>query len=431
MSGTRVWTARAGWVLGGDLPPRPNMRIAVEGGRIVGLEPHDGGPVDRDYGDCVVAPGFVNAHTHLEFGLLAEPTPPLATPVSFSEWLRELIADRRAAAASRPLASLRDERRVGVVASLDELARSGATSVGEIARPDWPWETVAGPLDTLVFLELLGLSQTRVEPLLAAAATHLDRAAALPAGARVGLSPHAPYTVHPDLLAGACRISRERRVPLAMHLAESWDELELLRSHSGALVETLREFDAWDPAALPRGLTPSDYLQRLATAERALVVHGNFLGAEDWRDLAECRDRMSVVYCPRTHARFVPSRYPLAAMLAAGVRVVLGTDSRATNPDLDFLAELRWVAASHPEVDRAALLRMATSDAAAALGWRDRGELSVGRRADFVVLQPTFRNTNNPWGWLDDTDWRLADRVFGGSSSVGWQKNEVSEEGPG
>lgn len=437
----RTWTARAGWFLDGNAPPRRNMRIVVDDSRLVAVEPDDGGPTDRDFGDCVVVPGFVNAHTHLEFGTLATPTPPFVDPVPFSEWLRELIATRRAAAKERSAELLRDERRAGVTAGLTELARSGVATVGEIARPDWPDETLDGPPESIVFLELLGLARSRVEPLMTLAKTHLDRAAASrdafrvnaasSAGWHAGLSPHAPYTVHPDLLAGACQLSCAHRVPLAMHLAESWDELELLRSHSGALVETLREFDAWDSAALPRGLTPGDYLQRLATAWRALVVHGNFLAPPDWARLAEWRDRLSVAYCPRTHARFVPTRYPLAEMLAAGVRVVLGTDSRATNPDLDFLSELRWVASRHPEVDRAALLRMATSDAAEAMGLDDRGELTAGRRADFVALREPAGIGGDPWEWLEDASWSVSACCFGGKFLPVIGKNTLSGHRPG
>ncbi|MFM7072432.1 MAG: amidohydrolase family protein [Planctomycetota bacterium] len=463
----RIWTARACWLLDGHAPPRRNVRLTVAGCRLAGVEPHDGGRVDVDYGDCVVAPGFVNAHTHLEFGGLTGPTPPLETPVPFAEWLRELIAARRAAAGERTAESLISERRAGVIAALDELVRSGVTTVGEIARPDWPDQTIGGQPETLVFLELLGLARARVEPLLSLATAHLDRAAvplisyshiapsqsdlsqsgvsecvvSESGGAnrhslsidgaiwpnlwRAGLSPHAPYTVHPELLVGACRLSSERQVPLAMHLAESFEELELLRSHSGGLVETLREFDAWDPTALPRGSTPGDYLRQLATAWRAVVVHGNFLDAADWTFLGEARERMSVAYCPRTHARFVSTPYPLTEMLAAGVRVVLGTDSRATNPDLDFLTELRWVALRYPDLDRIRLLRMATADAAYALGLDDRGWLSAGKRADFVVLRAATGCRTNPWEWLDDTSWTIAGVCLRGELGQVEQKNDI------
>ena len=85
-------------------------------------------------------------------------------------------------------------------------------------------------------------------------------------------------------------------------------------------------------------------LRMLADAPRALVIHGNYLDDEELAFLAANRERMSLVYCPRTHAYFEHPPYPLAKHLKLGVRVALGTDSRASNPDLDLLAEMRHVA---------------------------------------------------------------------------------------
>jgi cytosine/adenosine deaminase-related metal-dependent hydrolase len=126
----------------------------------------------------------------------------------------------------------------------------------------------------------------------------------------------------------------------------------------------------------------------------------------------------------------VPTRYPLIDMLAAGVRVVLGTDSRATNPDLDFLKELRWVALRYPDLDRNRLLRMATADAAYALGLDDRGVLTAGNRADFVVLQPASRCRTNPWEWLDDASWTIASVCVSGILRQVEQKIDISGDCP-
>ena len=96
---------------------------------------------------------------------------------------------------------------------------------------------------------------------------------------------------------------------------------------------------------------------------------------------------MSVVYCPRTHAYFGHAAYPLAKMLAAGVNVVLGTDSRASNPDLNFLEEMRYVAEHHPQISPERIVPMATIHAAQALGLDARvGTLETGKRADLAVV---------------------------------------------
>ena len=96
---------------------------------------------------------------------------------------------------------------------------------------------------------------------------------------------------------------------------------------------------------------------------------------------------MSLVYCPRTHAYFEHPPYPLAESVAAGVRVALGTDSRASNPDLSLLAEMRYVANSHPDVPAETILRMGTRAGAEALG-RDAecGSITPGKLANLVAI---------------------------------------------
>jgi cytosine/adenosine deaminase-related metal-dependent hydrolase len=79
--------------------------------------------------------------------------------------------------------------------------------------------------------------------------------------------------------------------------------------------------------------------------------------------------------------------YPLAELLAAGVRVALGTDSRASNPDLNLLAEMRFVAARFPGIEPHAILRMGTLSGAEALGRAsDAGSISPGKLANLVAV---------------------------------------------
>ena len=137
-----------------------------------------------------------------------------------------------------------------------------------------------------------------------------------------------------------------------MHLAESREELEWIHSNSGPFREILGEAGA---ARSREGQRSSilDYLELLAGASRALVVHGNYLTDEELDFIAARAATMAVVYCPRTHAFFGHQPYPLARMLEMGVPVALGTDSRASNPDLSVLAEMQFVAAHHPDVSAA------------------------------------------------------------------------------
>src|SRR5262249_2045586 len=114
----------------------------------------------------------------------------------------------------------------------------------------------------------------------------------------------------------------------------------------------------------------------------------NYLDRDEIDFLATHRDRMSVIYCPRTHSFFGHQPYPLAEMLAAGVHVAVGTDSRASNPDLRILKELMHVARHHSGISVADVIRLGTLSAAMALGIeREFGSITIGKRAELCVVR--------------------------------------------
>jgi cytosine/adenosine deaminase-related metal-dependent hydrolase len=225
--------------------------------------------------------------------------------------------------------------------------------------------------------------------------------AALEKHLNVGISPHAPYTVHPELLQRLIDSAVARNLPVAMHLAESLEELELLRDNTGPFQQLLADRSMWDPEAIPLGSKPLDYLRVLSQAPRALVIHGNYLSSEEIAFLGENRETMSAVYCPRTHAFFGHSAYPLAKMLEAGVRVPLGTDSRASNPDLNLLSEMRFVAKQFPNLTPETILQMGTLWGAESLGLnQDIGTLEPGKLADLVAIP--CPGSNGPFSTILD-----------------------------
>lgn len=352
-------TAR--WVMPVDGLPLPGAVVTIDGGEIVavGDRRSAAGPVE-DLGDVVLLPGLVNAHTHLEFSGLLHP---LGQPgMELADWIRLVIADRKR--------SDRDPQ-AGIAQGLRENLACGVTTVGDIATAP-----VAPSPHVLAFQEVIGFSAARVDSAFAELEQRLEQ----------GISPHAPYTVHPRLLERLVDLAATRNLPVAMHLAESPSELELLANGTGTMRELLEERSMWDPVAIPRGSTPLDYLRILARAPRSLVIHGNCLSPAEIALLASQRERMSVVCCPRTHEYFQHAEYPLQAMLSDGARVALGTDSRASNPDLNLFDEMRTVARNH-NVSAADVIRMGTLSGAEALGWSNVvGSIAAGKRADLIAV---------------------------------------------
>jgi cytosine/adenosine deaminase-related metal-dependent hydrolase len=257
----------------------------------------------------------------------------------------------------------------------------GVTTIGDITTG-----AATSGADVTHFHEVIGFSQARAESALRVV---VERIKFQPPSnhLRHGISPHAPYTVSQKLLKALVSQACEHQLPVAMHIAESRDELEFLRDGAGAFRELLEDRSMWDPEAVPPGSRPLDYLRMLADAPRSLVIHGNYLNEEELKFLASNRERMSLVYCPRTHAFFFHPPYRLSHALEAGVRIALGTDSRASNLDLDLLAEMRFVLRTHPATDPEEVLRMGTLNGAEALGRaHDVGSITPGKIANLVAL---------------------------------------------
>jgi cytosine/adenosine deaminase-related metal-dependent hydrolase len=377
--------------------------VTIAGPRIaaVGAAPGRGKVVDL--GNVAILPGLINTHAHLDLSDL--PAPLGRRGIGFVEWLGQVVDFRRTRMVpDRPPVAL----------GLEECIRQGTTGLGEIGQPDWPaaaWADAA--LDCTVFQELIGRTADRVTGALELARRHL--AAASGAAWRAGLAPHAPYSVHPELLRGAVALAAAAGAPVAFHLAESREEIDLLQTGGGPLRAFLEALGAWQPGAIRPRTRPLDYLRVLSESPRALVIHGNYLDDEELAFLAGHAARMAVVYCPRTHAWFDHPRWPLEKMLSLGVAVALGTDSRASSPDLSLLAELRTLRARYPALEPRIVLQLGTSRAAAALGYgHEAGTLEAGKIANLAVVGLGDRDAADPHELLLDSDRPVVARYYRG-----------------
>jgi aminodeoxyfutalosine deaminase len=387
------WSLTARWVLPVDGPPVEGGCVIIHGDRITAVEEPGRRTADVDLGDVAVLPGFVNAHTHLDLtGLrgLAPPTP------DFTGWLRQVIAHRRSRSAELVL----DDVQRG----LSESLQSGTTLLGDISADGGSWTALAAaPLRAVVFRELLGLTVERSALVMVDAlrwAHNLPRADTC----RPALSPHAPYSVNAALIRSVGR----NRMLATIHLAETLAEIELLDRHTGLFVPFLQDLGVWKPA----NLAPSvDWvLQRLSRVPNVLIAHGNYLAPD-----APIPRNCSVIYCPRTHAAFGHAPHPFRHFLARGIRVALGTDSLASNPDLSVLNEARFLHQHHPDVPGERLLHIATLAGAEALGWHaETGSLTPGKSADLVAVPLPPGDTADPHRLVFESDLPVRAVLFRG-----------------
>ena len=364
-------TITARWVFPVAGPPLSRGTVTVRRGKIVAVDPHGTRTADENVGNVALVPGLVNAHTHLDLSGARGATPPTDAD-HFPDWLRAVIAFRRARTPEQVSADTR--------AGLAEALRFGTTLIGDIAADGGSWDELASaPVRAVVFREMIGLSEERCEETLTAAREWLTQRKNT-ADCRAGLSPHAPYSVRQEMFAAAGKLCKKGRAPMAVHLAESDAEAELLHLRRGAFVAFLKGLRLWNDAAFALGF--QEVMSECDFGQPRLFIHGNRLPPT-----MRIRKGSAVVYCPRTHAAFGHPPHPFRDFLRRGATVCLGTDGLASNPDLDPLAEARFVRARHPDVPGHVLLKMVTQAGAEALGWGEEcGTLEAGKSADMVAV---------------------------------------------
>jgi 5-methylthioadenosine/S-adenosylhomocysteine deaminase len=206
----------------------------------------------------------------------------------------------------------------------------------------------------------------------------------------LGVSPHAPYTVHDDLMVDAAAFALRERLPMAIHLAESAEEIAFLREGEGPFAEMLR---ARGIPVVRRSHSPVHWLVEMGVlVAQPLLIHCVRVDPTDISFIADAG--CGVAHCPASNAKFGHGVAPVWSMLDAGIRVGLGSDSVASNNQMDLLGEARLAALLQNAVSGRAdamtaeqALELATIGGARALGLDSQiGTLDVGKAADLAAF---------------------------------------------
>jgi len=322
----------------------------------------------RDHDETVLLPALVNTHAHLDLSGLAGQVQPKE---SMAEWIRSLLAAREQL----------DEDHVqeARALALDSLGAYGTGIVGDI-NSSGSFST-GQPNDMVIthtFLEIFGLHTEDLEGALYA----------LPPAARnlladsqegVSLAAHAPYTTSAPLLKQVKEWGTARTKVISIHAAESEEEIHFLRTGQGPMRDLLEERghepDRWEPP----GCGAVTYLERLGFLDHlTLCVHAVHLSKEEIQSLQS--SGAGVCLCPRSNLFIGHGLPPVKQFLQAQISCSIGTDSLASNADLNLFEEMSVLmdkCSISPEV----VLAMATLNGAHNLGMASHyGSLEKGKR---------------------------------------------------
>jgi 5-methylthioadenosine/S-adenosylhomocysteine deaminase len=327
-----------------------------------------------EFDDAAILPGLINTHTHLELTGFEGQVPEREFPA----WIRQL----------RQLKMTRTPAEYVVAArrGLAECYAAGVTTIADTGDSGAVLRVLSEAEGSgIAYQEVFGPHPSQADESLASLQSKVTALFQLVSGrARIGVSPHAPYTVSGPLFRAVAEWAQAERLPLAVHVAESAAEAQFLLAGSGPFA------DLWLARGIPLppspGRTPIEWLaEHGVLSERSLCIHAVQVGPGDVRRLAD--SGASVAHCPLSNRAHGHGFAPLRAMLDVGIRVGLGTDSVVSVGHLDLLAEAR-VVGSRVRLEAERLLELCTLSGARAMGIdSETGSLAVGKWADCTVIR--------------------------------------------
>lgn len=378
----------ADWVLPISAPPIADGALIIEGSRIVqrasGADVRSGAiavDVVQEYHGAALMPGLVNVHTHLELTALRG----FLEGLDFATWLQVLTA-------ARSTLFDEDEIFVAATAGIREGLLAGVTTFADATATGVPMRAlVASGVRGIAYLEVFGPDPAQRETSMQGLRAGLEKLHGLQTDrVRVGVSPHAPYTVSQSLFSDVARLAHEQSLPVAVHVAESPSEVEFVRDGSGHFAERLQQRGI--PGA-SRHRSPVALLDATGLLDtKPLLIHAIHVDDTDLDTIR--RTGASIAHCPVSNAKLGQGMAALARMLHAGIPTGLGSDSVASNNRMDILGEARQATltgAVHPhaamQLSAHDALALATIGGARALGLdSDIGTFDAGKAADVVVF---------------------------------------------
>jgi 5-methylthioadenosine/S-adenosylhomocysteine deaminase len=360
----------ADWVVPVEGEPLADGAVAIDDdGRIAAVGPASELGRGERFDGAAIVPGFVNAHSHLEYAVYAG----FGDGLPFVPWIGLHVARKDAL-------DFDDMRAIATVGAWESL-RSGVTTIGDCSFAGATAEAASlTGLRATVYLEVFGRDASALERY---HELHARIEPSLAERVRVGVSPHAPYTCTLEVYEACAALG----VPLQTHLAESPAERQWLVDGAGD----------WTPLAAllvpPPGVTGVRLLAEAGLLTPSLsAAHCVHVDAEEIGLLAAAG--VGVAHCPRSNGYLGCGTAPVEELRAAGVTVAIATDSPASTPSLDLFDELRTaIVAARARAGRPDALHAAEALSAATLGGArvlgldaELGSLVPGKQADLAVV---------------------------------------------
>lgn len=322
--------------------------------------------------DGILCPGFINAHCHLE---LSHMHGQVQKQTGFTGFAKELLPKRGTFSAGEIASAIEKAD--------EEMFANGIAGVGDISNTaDSFLQKTKSKIQYHTFIELLALNPQMAEKVVADG-VELMKSAPKPNS----LSPHAPYTASNELLEMIGNSSHDEKCPLTMHNQESAGESEFFTRGTGPMREFYAFLGIPIPYFKPTGVNSMrSKLKSLPHSRNLLLVHNTFTSAEDIRWAEFYSKKLYWCFCPNANLYIENVLPSFQVFRDAGVKMIVGTDSLASNDRLSVLDELKVIAKNVPGIPLGELLTWATKNGADALNFSSLGSFEKGKKPGVNLL---------------------------------------------
>jgi len=375
--------------------------IVIDGNRIIDFGARE--EIDSKFKDverkinlknALIMPGFVNAHTHLELSGVK-----IKEVSDFKDWLYQIIKQRKKlfnvsgiAGKIKFIKTFAERKwKRTVKRRIEEMINSGTIAIGDVSNTGKLITMLLRvPMKIQIFIELISFIEERgveffnVLKDLVHNVNEVVKKHNLQREFKISLSPHAPYSVSETLFKLIKNFNGDSKT--SVHLAEVIDEVEFIKNGSGFFRSFLIERNGFDYSWKPPGVSPVKYLDQIGFLDKnILAVHCVNVDDEDIEILS--KRNVSICTCPRSNFFLKVGKAPVRKFLDNNINVCLGTDSIASNRDLNILNELKFAREFYKDVSNEELIKIATLNGAKALGFDDIcGSIERGKDADLIYF---------------------------------------------
>lgn len=326
----------------------------------------------------ILSPGHINSHCHLELSHMRGAIPKETGLAGFAF---DVVTKRNEEDEAAQLQAMRDAE--------EEMQSNGIVAVGDICNSALSFQVKKdSKLRYHSFIELVGFDPARAEEVFARGK---DIRGTQDSGLNSrSLSPHAPYSVSGDLVAMIRDFEVQHTGLMTIHNQESLAEDEFFFYASGPIIKLYEKLGVdLSHYKAQRQSSLRSILPWFGRQGKVLLVHNTFTKPDEigWAELNH--RNIYWCFCPNANL-YIEKKLPnIFKFYDEGVKIVLGTDSIASNDQLSIVEEMKTIRKYFPQIPLEEILQWPTKNAAEYFGWEDLGTFAVGKKPGWVVIAET------------------------------------------